>query len=79
MCGKGVIGSFSQKAYKLQTTKKKGNGRIQNMAMSKKGMESRNRSLKLKLKELEEKAADDPLKRNWALHEEIEKLKKKLA
>lgn len=47
--------------------------------MSKTDLNKRKHNLKLKLEELERKAADDPLKKNRRLHEEIEELRKKLA
>lgn len=49
------------------------------MALSKSDLAHRHSNLKAKLAELEKKALDDPLKRNWKLHEEIAELKKKLA
>jgi len=49
------------------------------MGMSKSDLHKRKNSLKLRLEELEKKAANDPLKRDRALHEEIAELKKKLA
>lgn len=48
------------------------------MGMSKSDMAHRKSNLKAKLAELEKKALDDPLKKNWKLHEEIAELKKKL-
>ena len=47
--------------------------------MSKKDLARKKANLKAKLAELEKKAKMDPLKRNKALHEEIEELKKKIA
>ncbi|MDD5337703.1 MAG: hypothetical protein PHS02_04435 [Candidatus ainarchaeum sp.] len=49
------------------------------MGMSKKDLSRLRANMKNKLAELEVKARMDPLKRNRALHEEIEHLKKKLA
>ena len=49
------------------------------MGMSKKDLSRRKANLKGKLEELEAKARMDPMKRNKALHDEIEQLKKKLA
>ena len=46
--------------------------------MSKKSLEQRQRSLKIKLEELEKKARMDPLKKNKRLHEELAEVKKKL-
>ncbi len=48
------------------------------MALSKSDLAHRNSNMKAKLAELEKKAFEDPLKRNWKLHEEIAELKKKL-
>ena len=48
------------------------------MGLSKKDMARKKANLKSKLAELEKKAKMDPLKRDKALHEEIEALKKKL-
>ena len=47
--------------------------------MSKKDLARKKANLKAKLAELEKKAKMDPLKRNKALHGEIEELKKKIA
>ena len=49
------------------------------MGLSKKDLARKKANLKTKLAELEMKARMDPLKRNKALHEEIEELKKKIA
>jgi len=49
------------------------------MGLSKKDLARKKANLKAKLAELEKKAKMDPLKRNKALHEEIEELKKKIA
>ncbi|NYZ77485.1 hypothetical protein H0O02_04190 [Candidatus Micrarchaeota archaeon] len=49
------------------------------MGISKKDISRRKATLKARLEELEKKARFDPLKRNKALHEEIEQTKKKLA
>jgi len=49
------------------------------MAMSKQDLTHRLSHMKAKLAELEKKAFDDPLKRNYKLHAEIAELKKKLA
>ena len=48
------------------------------MARGKKDMARQNAKLKAKLAELEEKCRKDPLKKNPKIHEELEKLKKKL-
>lgn len=49
------------------------------MGMSKKDLSRQKSNLKAKLAELEPKAKMDPLKRNRALHEEVEHIRKKLA
>lgn len=49
------------------------------MGLSKSDIEKRKRALKAKLALLEAKAANDPLKRDRALHEEVAEIKKKLA
>lgn len=49
------------------------------MALSKSDLAHRKSNMKAKLAALEEKAFEDPLKRNHKLHEEIAELKKKLA
>ena len=48
------------------------------MGMSKKDLSRKKSNLKSRLDELEKKAKMDPLKKNRALHEEIEQIKKKL-
>ncbi len=48
------------------------------MGISKKDISRRKATLKARLDELEKKARLDPLKRNRALHDEIEQIKKKL-
>jgi len=48
------------------------------MGISKKDISRRKATLKARLEELEKKARMDPLKRNRALHDEIEQIKKKL-
>ena len=47
--------------------------------MSKKDLSRKKANLKARLEELESKARMDPLKRNKALHDELEQVKKKLA
>ena len=49
------------------------------MGMSKKDLSRKKANIKAKLEELEKKARMDPLKKNKALHEEVEDLKRKLA
>ena len=49
------------------------------MGMSKKDLSRKRANIKAKLEELEKKARMDPLKKNKALHEEVEDLKRKLA
>ena len=49
------------------------------MGMSKKDLSRKKANLKARLEELEGKAKMDPLKRNKALHEELEQVKRKLA
>ena len=49
------------------------------MGASKKDLARRHSNMKARIVELEAKARMDPLKRNRALHEELEQLKKKLA
>ena len=46
--------------------------------MSKKDLSRKKANIKTRLEELEQKAKMDPLKRNKALHEEVEQLRKKL-
>jgi hypothetical protein len=50
-----------------------------NMGMSKKDLSRHKASLKARLEELEAKAKYDPLKKDRALWEEIEQLKRKMA
>jgi hypothetical protein len=49
------------------------------MGMSKKELSRKKANIKNRIAELEEKARMDPLKRNRAVHDELEQLKKKLA
>ncbi|HLC69131.1 MAG TPA: hypothetical protein VJH24_04795 [Candidatus Bilamarchaeaceae archaeon] len=49
------------------------------MGMSKKDLSRKKGNIKAKIEELEQKAKMDPLKRNKALHAELEQLQKKLA
>jgi hypothetical protein len=49
------------------------------MGMSKKQLSQKKANIKAKLEELEKKARMDPLKKNKALHDEVDQLKKKLA
>ncbi|HII38536.1 TPA: hypothetical protein HA318_00850 [Candidatus Micrarchaeota archaeon] len=49
------------------------------MGLSKADLTKRKKGLKTRLDELERKAANDPLKKDRALHEEIADLKKKIA
>ena len=48
------------------------------MAKSKKDLGRKLQNIKRRIEELEPNARDDPLKKNHALHEELDKLKKKL-
>ncbi len=48
------------------------------MGLSKKDLGRKKANIKAKIEELEKKAKMDPLKRNKAVHEELEQLKKKL-
>lgn len=48
------------------------------MGKSKKDLSRQSQNLKHRIAELEGKVKFDPLKKNPALHEELEKLKKKL-
>ncbi len=48
------------------------------MGMSKKDLSRKKANIKSKLEELEKKAKLDPLKKNKALHDEIDGLRKKL-
>ncbi|MCI0563878.1 MAG: hypothetical protein MN733_35845 [Nitrososphaera sp.] len=47
--------------------------------MSTKDLSRKKANIKAKLEELEKKARMDPLKKNRALHEEVEDLRRKLA
>lgn len=49
------------------------------MGMSKMDLAHKKSNLKSKLAALEAKALEDPLKKNWKLHDEIAELKKKLS
>lgn len=49
------------------------------MGMSKKDLSRKKANLKAKIDELEKKAKMDPLKKNRALHDELDSLRKKLA
>jgi len=49
------------------------------MGMSKKDLHRKKANIKARIDELEQKARMDPLKRNRAVHDELEQLKKKLA
>jgi hypothetical protein len=48
------------------------------MGMSKKDLSRKRANIKARIEELEKKAKMDPLKRNKALHEELDQLRKKL-
>jgi hypothetical protein len=48
------------------------------MGISKKDYARRKANLKAKIAELEKKAKMDPMKKNKAVHDELEELKKKL-
>jgi len=48
------------------------------MGKSKKDLGRQNQSIRKRIEELEEKVKMDPVKKNPAIHEELEKLKKKL-
>jgi hypothetical protein len=48
------------------------------MGMSKKDLLRHTQNLRKKIEELEAKARMDPLRKNIALHDELDKLKKKL-
>ena len=48
------------------------------MGLSKKDLSRKKANIKAKIDELEKKAKMDPLKKNRALHDELEQLKKKL-
>jgi len=49
------------------------------MGMSKKDLSRKKANIKARIEELEQKARMDPLKKNRAVHDELEQLKKKLA
>jgi len=49
------------------------------MGMSKKDLTRKKANIKAKIDELEKKARMDPLKKNKALHDELEQLRKKLS
>jgi len=49
------------------------------MGMSKKDLSRKKANIKARVEELEKKAKMDPLKKNRALHDELDDLKKKLA
>ena len=49
------------------------------MGMSKKDLSRKKANIKAKIEELEVKARMDPLKKNKALHDELDQLRKKLA
>lgn len=49
------------------------------MGMSKKDLSRKRANIKARIEELEGKARMDPLKRNRAVHDELEHLRKKLA
>jgi hypothetical protein len=49
------------------------------MGMSKKDLSRKKANIRVRMEELEQKARMDPLKRNRAVHDELEQLKKKLA
>ena len=49
------------------------------MGMSKKDLSRKKANIKAKIEELEAKARMDPLKKNRALHDELDQLRKKLA
>lgn len=49
------------------------------MGMTKKDISRRKANFKAKLDELEERAKNDPMKRDRKLHEEIAEIKKQLA
>ncbi len=48
------------------------------MGMSKKDLSRKKANIKAKIEELEKKARLDPLKKNKALHDELDALRKKL-
>ena len=49
------------------------------MGLSKKDLSRKKANIKARIEELEKKARMDPLKRNKAVHDELEQLKKKMA
>jgi hypothetical protein len=49
------------------------------MGLSKKDLSRKKANLKHRIEELEAKAKMDPLKKNKAVHEELEQLKRKLS
>jgi hypothetical protein len=49
------------------------------MGMSKKDLSRKKANIKTRLEELEKKTRMDPLRKNKALHDEVDELKKKLA
>lgn len=49
------------------------------MGMSKKDLSRKKANIKARIDELEKKAKMDPLKKNRALHDELDGLRKKLA
>ncbi len=49
------------------------------MGMSKKDLSRHKMNVRIRLEELEKKSRNDPLKRDTALWEEIEQLKRKIA
>lgn len=53
--------------------------RVDFMGMSKKDLSRKKANIKARVDELEKKAKMDPLKRNKALHDELDGLRKKLA
>jgi hypothetical protein len=48
------------------------------MGMSKKDLSRKRANIKARIEELEKKAKMDPLRRNKALHDELDQLRKKL-
>lgn len=49
------------------------------MGLSKKDLSRKKANIKARIDELEKKARMDPLKRNRAVHDELEQLKKRMA
>ncbi|MFH0885082.1 MAG: hypothetical protein V1861_05220 [Candidatus Micrarchaeota archaeon] len=49
------------------------------MGMSKKDLSRKKANIKARIEDLEKKAKMDPLKKNRALHDELDDLRKKLA